>query len=281
MGLKQARTVLRLAVLLVLAGSAALLLTAIGPPPPPDTCEPFGLEPDPETYCVSFTNVSGATAGFLHVQAIASNAPSWTPIEVPAACGEPKHWSGFEFHELVWPAPCVDPGETVAFEFSVNLKPFSPYFAPSPPVVEMRNESGRAAHGLRIDPPPVYKGIILVENAPGCDMPSITSEPSYQEFLWDSACVDPGEMVIVHFGTTTPVTTAPYVWLFPPLFGDASCDETVDAIDAALVLQYEAELLSALACTEEADVNGDGDIDAKDALLILQFSAGLLPSLPP
>ncbi len=63
--------------------------------------------------------------------------------------------------------------------------------------------------------------------------------------------------------------------------GDASCDGTVDAVDAALVLQVTAGLLGSVPCTATADVNADGDITSIDAALILQFTAGLLDTLPP
>ncbi len=65
----------------------------------------------------------------------------------------------------------------------------------------------------------------------------------------------------------------------PPLTlpGDANCDGDVNAIDAALVLQFVAGLTGSLACEENADVNESGDVNAIDAALILQFSAGLLP----
>jgi len=63
--------------------------------------------------------------------------------------------------------------------------------------------------------------------------------------------------------------------------GDVNCGGTVDAIDAALVLQLGAGLLGSLACKDNADANEDGTINSIDAALILQFTAGLLPSLPP
>ena len=63
--------------------------------------------------------------------------------------------------------------------------------------------------------------------------------------------------------------------------GDANCDASVSSIDAALVLQFVAGLLSALGCEDAADANADGNVDSIDAALILQFGAGLLDALPP
>ncbi len=62
--------------------------------------------------------------------------------------------------------------------------------------------------------------------------------------------------------------------------GDVNCDDSINSIDAALVLQFGAGLLSSLACAAAADVNHDGSVNAIDAALILQYSAGLLPALP-
>ena len=67
----------------------------------------------------------------------------------------------------------------------------------------------------------------------------------------------------------------------PAVPGDASCDGVANAIDAALILQHGAGLFAALACEDNADVNGDGQASAIDAALILQFNAGLLESLGP
>ncbi len=63
--------------------------------------------------------------------------------------------------------------------------------------------------------------------------------------------------------------------------GDVNCDQTVNPLDAALLLQLSAGLISSLPCPGKADVNGDGSFDPLDAALVLQFSAGLLPRLEP
>ena len=63
--------------------------------------------------------------------------------------------------------------------------------------------------------------------------------------------------------------------------GDVNCDGSVNAIDAALFLQFNAGLVGSLPCEDAADVNSDGDITSVDAALILQFTAGLISSLPP
>ncbi|MCH7698553.1 MAG: proprotein convertase P-domain-containing protein [Chloroflexi bacterium] len=63
--------------------------------------------------------------------------------------------------------------------------------------------------------------------------------------------------------------------------GDASCDDTVNAIDAAFILQFGAGLIGGLPCAGLADANQDGDVTSIDAALVLQFTAGLLGMLPP
>ena len=69
----------------------------------------------------------------------------------------------------------------------------------------------------------------------------------------------------------------------PPggLIGDANCDGTVNAIDAAFILQFGAGLIGGLPCADLADANQDGDVSAIDAALVLQFGAGLIGMLPP
>jgi hypothetical protein len=61
------------------------------------------------------------------------------------------------------------------------------------------------------------------------------------------------------------------------LLGDANCNGTVNAIDAAIVLQITAGLIGPPSCAANADVSGNGSIDSIDAALILQRIAGLIP----
>jgi len=61
--------------------------------------------------------------------------------------------------------------------------------------------------------------------------------------------------------------------------GDANRDGRVDAVDAALTLQYSAGVLHSISPT--ADANQNGLVDAIDAALILQFVARLIAALPP
>ena len=72
--------------------------------------------------------------------------------------------------------------------------------------------------------------------------------------------------------TPTPPPTPPPSG---PL-GDVDCDGFVTSVDALLILQLRADLISSLPCPENGDVNGDGEISVVDAALILQIAAGLL-----
>jgi hypothetical protein len=62
--------------------------------------------------------------------------------------------------------------------------------------------------------------------------------------------------------------------------GDVNDDGVINAVDAALVLQYAAQLADSLPNLPSADVNEDGSVNSVDAALILQYGAGFLDELP-
>jgi hypothetical protein len=58
--------------------------------------------------------------------------------------------------------------------------------------------------------------------------------------------------------------------------GDANDEDGVNAIDAAVILQYSAALIDTLPSSRSANANGNCAIDAIDASLVLQYDAGLI-----
>lgn len=62
--------------------------------------------------------------------------------------------------------------------------------------------------------------------------------------------------------------------------GDVNCDACVDAVDAALVLQLHARVLTVTCGSSVADSNADCLVNSIDAALTLQFDAGLIDTLP-
>ncbi len=65
------------------------------------------------------------------------------------------------------------------------------------------------------------------------------------------------------------------------LIGNVNCDGAINAVDAALILQFGARLLANLPCQANGLINDDTRIDAIDAALVLQFIARLISTLPP
>lgn len=74
-------------------------------------------------------------------------------------------------------------------------------------------------------------------------------------------------------GFSDPAPSQPPASL-PDKSGDVDCANGTTSIDAALVLQFSAALLTTLPCEDAADVSGDEQIGAVDATIILQISAG-------
>ena len=64
------------------------------------------------------------------------------------------------------------------------------------------------------------------------------------------------------------------------LLGDVDCNGTIEAADAQMILDYEAQLLDKALILTVSDVGGDGVIDSNDAVLILQYAAGKITEFP-
>ena len=106
------------------------------------------------------------------------------------------------------------------------------------------------------------------------DSDNVTIVPKVSNITID--CVDPTPTDTPTRTDTPTPTHTPTTTPVPSPVGDVSCDGLVNAVDAALVLQFVAALVSDLDCLGAADVNADGFANAVDASLILQFSAALI-----
>lgn len=60
--------------------------------------------------------------------------------------------------------------------------------------------------------------------------------------------------------------------------GDVNCNARTDAVDASLILQLDAHLVTTLPCQGSGDMNNDTRINSIDSSFILQSTAGLIPS---
>jgi hypothetical protein len=114
----------------------------------------------------------------------------------------------------------------------------------------------------------------LASNTCGLPTPTDTPTPTETRTPTETPTARPATDTPTSTATTTPTPTP------RTIIGDVNCDDSVNAIDAALILQYSAGLLASFACPQGADTNHDGHADAIDAALVLQFSAGLLTQIP-
>lgn len=177
----------------------------------PAAAQVYPPTPTPTPALFVVTNDTGEPAGFLHLQSL----PSFIalPSVSPPGCGTPTVAFGFEYWEVTWPSPCVDPGESVAFDLPEYVNVFSHYWATTPPVISAVNDTGLVADGLTITAAVFIKGATIIENALGCPPPTFGFATFGQlDISWSNACVDPGEKVSVHIGAPGPVTGAPYAW---------------------------------------------------------------------
>jgi alpha-tubulin suppressor-like RCC1 family protein len=84
-------------------------------------------------------------------------------------------------------------------------------------------------------------------------------------------CFEPVDVAVVFpkpTPTATPLPSGP--------LGDVDCSGDANSVDAAIVLQFSARLVTSMACQHRADVNGDRIVNSLDAALILQHDAGLV-----
>ena len=98
------------------------------------------------------------------------------------------------------------------------------------------------------------------------------------EFVGSSSYIALDEIMVI--GLNTVAEDVPPV---EPVVakGDVNADGAVDSLDAAVILQADAELITLDdAQVAAADVNNDGAVDTLDASVILQLDAGLIEALP-
>jgi hypothetical protein len=117
-------------------------------------------------------------------------------------------------------------------------------------------------------------GLITASDSPNTFSRTFTTPGTYNYYCLVHPTLQRGRIIVQGAGGTPGPTPTPVRH-----YGDANKDGTVNPIDATLVLQYSAGLLSSI--NPNADANGNGQINAIDATLILQYAAGLLHNLPP
>lgn len=93
----------------------------------------------------------------------------------------------------------------------------------------------------------------------------------YKDFALDIY----GEEVIGSSGTSYTTLSCVRGFLESNPIGDVNGDGYIGPLDASLVLQYDAALISS---APNGDVNNDGEINSFDAYLILRYDAGLIGS---
>ena len=154
------------------------------------------------------------------------------------------------------PTPTIDPSATDT---------------PPPPTATDTPEPGATATPTDVGAPTSTLDATVVAMTP-TPTPTSTSTPAP-----NSTSAPNSTPTADRKGTPLPTSTRT-----PPSqeVGDASCDGTVDPLDAALILQFAAGLTPALPCPRRADASGDGTVNPLDAALVLQFAGGFIDALP-
>jgi hypothetical protein len=115
-------------------------------------------------------------------------------------------------------------------------------------------------------------GVAISNDVPCADGAPCTRSPSLTINVGSGHNTGWVDIESLTTGQTIRVTLANNIY-------DVNCDGQTNPIDATLILQYHASLISGLPCAANADVNGDGHVDPLDAALLLQYNAGLIGEL--
>ena len=95
-------------------------------------------------------------------------------------------------------------------------------------------------------------------------------------FRTKKICILISVTTLIVFSTLSFVEARPgYTAWGHPYPGDVNDDDSVDASDALIILQWSVGINTEDIKDHKADVNADGSIDAVDALLVLQYSVYL------
>lgn len=139
---------------------------------------------------------------------------------------------------------------------------------------------GDEAHGSSTDPQVSADGSVVTFQSAADNLIPLDNNSVVDVFAWgkppDVGPTETPTRTSTPHPTITPTQTPQGC---PPQRGDVNGDGNANSIDAALILQFTAGLLTSI--SPSADINHDGSANSIDAALILQFSAGLLTCLPP
>lgn len=206
---------------------------------------------------------------------------------VAIGAGQPDSAFALTPTPSITPAPLPTPDVTWDFE----IDPPNPHVGETFKVTAAASAPGGLAH-YRINLLPLEAPLLEFNSEEGVSQNQMGVPASFQLTALEEgentlqvavdfetqACDLPGMPGCVYYFVyvTSPVQT---VNVLPPVLGDVDCNGDVVSIDALLILQFNAALISALSCQDAADINDDGDISAVDAALVLQYVAGLIEAL--
>ena len=141
-----------------------------------------------------------------------------------------------------------------------------------------KRHKNNANPGTNLPNSDVWSGDFNEKCVEGVDAYVQSVAPAVHATIVQVAFTDNQEATATPTRTPTP-PTQPTATATPRLRdGDANKDGTTNAIDAALVLQHSAGLITTI--NPRSDANDDGTTNAIDAAVILQFVAGLIDALP-